>query len=88
VGVAPAAALIVTWILNFSLWEVLPLGLVLLASSIPVALPAMFTITMSLGAPALAHKGVLATRLSAAEDAVTTDILCVDKTGTLALAEI
>jgi H+-transporting ATPase len=93
VGVALAAALIAAWTLNFSLWEVLPLGLVLLASSIPVALPAMFTITMSLGALELAHKGVLVTRLSAAEDAATMDTLCVDKTGTitqnkLALAEV
>jgi H+-transporting ATPase len=83
VGVALAAALIAAWTLNFSLWEVLPLGLVLLASSIPVALPAMFTITMSLGALELAHKGVLVTRLSAAEDAATMDTLCVDKTGTI-----
>ena len=33
----------------------------------------------------LAKRGVLVTRLSAAEDAATMDVLCVDKTGTITI---
>ncbi|MGO0123215.1 plasma-membrane proton-efflux P-type ATPase [Desulfothermobacter acidiphilus] len=88
VGVALAAALGTAWLLGFKLLELLPLALILLASSIPVALPAMFTITMSLGALELARKGVLVTRLSASEDAATMDTLCVDKTGTITLNQL
>jgi H+-transporting ATPase len=61
----------------------LPLATALLVSAIPVALPAMFTITMAFGSKELAKKGVLVTRLSASEDAATMSTLCVDKTGTL-----
>ncbi len=63
--------------------QVVPLALVLLVSAIPVALPAMFTITMAIGSLELAKKGVLVTRLSASEDAASMDTLCADKTGTI-----
>jgi H+-transporting ATPase len=52
-------------------------------ASIPVALPATFTLAAALGARALARVGVLPTRLSAVDEAASIDILCVDKTGTL-----
>ena len=52
-------------------------------ASIPVALPATFTLAASLGARSLAKRGVLPTRLSAVDEAGTTDVLCADKTGTL-----
>ncbi len=68
-----------------SFFMILPLIVVLFLSAVPVALPAMFTITMALGALELARKGVLVTRLSASEDAATMSTLCVDKTGTLTL---
>lgn len=83
VGIVLGATLIAAWAFNISLLEILPLALILLASSVPVALPTMFTISMSLGALELAHKGVLVTKLSAVADAATMDTLCVDKTGTL-----
>jgi magnesium-transporting ATPase (P-type) len=63
--------------------DILPLMLVLLMSAVPVALPVMFTISMAVGSRELAKLGVLVTRLSAAEDAATMDVLCVDKTGTI-----
>ena len=63
--------------------DILPLMLVLLMSAVPVALPVMFTISMAMGSRELAKLGVLVTRLSAAEDAATMDVLCVDKTGTI-----
>jgi H+-transporting ATPase len=61
----------------------LPLILILLISAVPVALPAMFSVTMANGSRQLAAKGVLVSRLSATEDAATMTVLCIDKTGTL-----
>lgn len=63
--------------------SILPLVLILLVSAVPVALPAMFTVSMAKGSQQLATKGVLVSRLSATEDAATLTILCIDKTGTL-----
>lgn len=65
--------------------EIVPLLLVLLMGAVPIALPVMFTVTMAVGAKELARRGVLVTRLSAAEDAATMDTLCVDKTGTITM---
>jgi H+-transporting ATPase len=45
----------------------------------------MFTVSMAVGSKELAKRGVLVTRLSAAEDAATMDVLCVDKTGTITM---
>ena len=77
------AALTISALKGENLFDLLPLSLVLLVSAIPVALPAMFTITMALGSMELSRKGVLVTRLSASEDAASMDTLCVDKTGTI-----
>ncbi|MCW4046322.1 MAG: plasma-membrane proton-efflux P-type ATPase [Candidatus Bathyarchaeota archaeon] len=73
---------------GFSILDVLPIILVVLLSAIPVALPAMFTVTMALGSMELAKKGVIVTRLSAAEDAATMDVLCADKTGTITMNKL
>jgi len=63
--------------------EIIPLVLTAVLASIPVALPATFTLASALGARALAHQGVLPTRLSAVDEAASIDVLCADKTGTL-----
>ncbi len=63
--------------------EIVPLVLTAVLASIPVALPATFTLAAALGARALAKRGVLPTRLSAVDEAATMDVLCSDKTGTL-----
>ncbi|MDD2806890.1 MAG: HAD-IC family P-type ATPase, partial [Elusimicrobiales bacterium] len=70
------------------LLEMVPLMLVLLMSAVPVALPVMFTVSMAVGAKELAKRGVLVTRLNAAEDAATMDVLCVDKTGTITMNQL
>jgi len=70
------------------LLEMIPLMLVLLMSAVPVALPVMFTVSMAVGSKELARRGVLVTRLSAAEDAATMDVLCVDKTGTITMNQL
>ncbi|MGC8567259.1 MAG: plasma-membrane proton-efflux P-type ATPase [Caldisphaera sp.] len=79
------AAIYSTIFMKTSYLSLLELSLVLLVSAIPVALPAMFTITMALGSIELSKKGVLVTRLSASEDAASMDTLCADKTGTITL---
>jgi P-type E1-E2 ATPase len=70
------------------LLEMVPLMLILLMSAIPLSLPVMFTVSMAVGSRELAKRGVLVTRLSAAEDAATMDVLCVDKTGTITMNQL
>ncbi|BDC18054.1 plasma-membrane proton-efflux P-type ATPase [Acidianus sp. HS-5] len=63
--------------------NVLPFSLIVLIASVPVALPATFTIAMALGSQELVKKGILVTRLTASEDAASMDVLNLDKTGTI-----
>jgi plasma-membrane proton-efflux P-type ATPase len=83
-----AVVVALSLIRGLPLIEMVPLMLVLLMSAVPVALPVMFTVSMALGSKELAKRGVLVTRLSAAEDAATMDVLCVDKTGTITLNQL
>jgi H+-transporting ATPase len=73
---------------KMSVGEIIPLVLTAILASIPVALPATFTLAAALGAKALARLGVLPTRLSAVDEAATLDVLCSDKTGTLTRNEL
>ncbi len=63
--------------------ELLVFSLVLTISAIPVAMPAVLTVTMAIGAVALAKKQAIVSRLDAIEELAGVDILCSDKTGTL-----
>ena len=63
--------------------DLVRLGLTALLATIPVALPATFTLSAAFSAQRLTRHGVLLTRLSAAHEAAAMDVLCVDKTGTL-----
>jgi H+-transporting ATPase len=74
--------------LAMPLSEIIPLLLTAVLATIPVALPATFTLAEALGARSLAHLGVLPTRLSAVDEAATMDVLCSDKTGTLTRNEL
>jgi H+-transporting ATPase len=82
-------ALLVCALLLYAAWaglsftEVIPFALILLVASVPVALPATFTLATALGSAELARNGVLVTRLSAIEEAAGMDVLCTDKTGTI-----
>jgi magnesium-transporting ATPase (P-type) len=82
-GVVIAMLVGYTHFLGLPLAEIIPLVLTAVLASIPVALPATFTLASALGARALAKQGVLPTRLSAVDEAATMDVLCADKTGTL-----
>jgi H+-transporting ATPase len=57
--------------------------LVLLIASIPVAMPAVMSVTMALGALKLSRQKAIVSRLSAIEELAGVDVLCSDKTGTL-----
>ncbi|HSQ62397.1 MAG TPA: plasma-membrane proton-efflux P-type ATPase [Polyangiaceae bacterium] len=63
--------------------EIAPFVLMLLIASVPVALPAMFTLATAVGSAELARRNVLVTRLAALEEVAALDVLCSDKTGTL-----
>ena len=63
--------------------DLVGLALTALLGSIPVALPATFTLSAAIGAQILSRRGVLLTRLTAAHEAAAMDVLCADKTGTL-----
>jgi H+-transporting ATPase len=82
-GVAIVLLVAYAWFLKMPLDEIIPLVLTAVLASIPVALPATFTLAAALGARALAKLGVLPTRLSAVDEAASMNVLCADKTGTL-----
>jgi H+-transporting ATPase len=82
-GVVIVMLVAYAYFLKMPLAEIVPLVLTAILASIPVALPATFSLAAALGARALAKLGVLPTRLSAVDEAGTTDVLCADKTGTL-----
>jgi H+-transporting ATPase len=88
VGTLLGVVVVLSLVRGAPLMEMVPLMLVLLMSAVPVALPVMFTVSMAVGAKELAKRGVLVTRLSAAEDAATMDVLCVDKTGTITMNQL
>ena len=82
-GVVIVLLVAYAWFLKMPFDEIIPLVLTAVLASIPVALPATFTLAAALGARALAKLGVLPTRLSAVDEAASMDVLCADKTGTL-----
>jgi H+-transporting ATPase len=65
------------------LLDMLRFVLVLTIAAVPVAMPAVLSVTMALGARVLALKQAIVTKLSAIEELAGVDVLCSDKTGTL-----
>ena len=63
--------------------QVLEFALVVVIASVPVALPAVLSVTMAVGARALARRQAVVSHLPAVEELGGIDMLCSDKTGTL-----
>ncbi len=75
--------LLYSWIHAVPFLDTVSFSLMLLVASVPVALPAVFTLASALGAQELVSRGVLVTRLSAIEEAAAMTVLFSDKTGTI-----
>jgi len=63
--------------------ELVQFALILTVASIPVALPAVLSMTMAIGAIKLAKLKAIVSRLESIEELAGMDVLCSDKTGTL-----
>jgi H+-transporting ATPase len=73
---------------NFPLRNLLTLDLSLIIAGIPIALPTVMAVILSIGASGLAKKKIITRRLSALEDLANVDLLLTDKTGTLTKNQI
>lgn len=71
-----------------SITDIALLDLSLLIAGIPVSLPTVMTLIVSIGAVAVADKKALVRRLSALEDFANVTLLLTDKTGTLTQNQI
>ncbi len=68
--------------------EIARFALVLTVAAIPVALPAVLSVTMAVGALNLARHQAVVSRLVAIEELAGVDVFCSDKTGTLTRNEM
>ena len=74
---------VVELVRRVSILDLVQFVLILVVASIPVAMPAVLSVTMALGALALSKKKAIVSRLQSIEEMAGIDILCSDKTGTL-----
>ncbi len=63
--------------------QLVQFSLILVVASIPVAMPAVLSVTMAVGALMMARMKAIVSRLESIEEMAGVDILCSDKTGTL-----
>ena len=78
-----AAVFIFSYLFKINLLTVVPFSLLILLASVPVGLPAAFTVAMAYGTERLSSKNILVTKLEAIEEASTMNVVCLDKTGTI-----
>ncbi len=71
-----------------SFFDILGFALVLTIASIPVAQPAVLSVTLTVGAMAMAKKKAIVSKLTAIEELAGMEVLFSDKTGTLTKNEI
>ncbi len=87
-GLVATALIAYAYSIGLPIGEFIPLVLLAVLATVPVALPATFTLATAIGARKLASQGVLPTRLSAVDEAASMNVLCSDKTGTLTRNEL
>merc|ERR1719203_2575898 len=76
------------WVQNTPFTQVLEMSLSLVIASVPVALPMVMKVTLSIGAKEMADEGGIVTHLTALEEIASMVVLCSDKTGTLTTASM
>lgn len=84
VSLALVAVLVLVQLHRHMPWlDLVQFALILTVASIPVAMPAVLSMTMAMGAMALSKHKAIVTRLESIEEMASMDVLCSDKTGTL-----
>ncbi len=83
VGVLVATIIVTGIVRKEAIMDVLLFSMVITIAGIPQALPAVMSVTMTIGARRLARKKAIVARLSAMEEMAGLEVLCADKTGTL-----
>jgi H+-transporting ATPase len=84
VAIVLVAVIFVVALFRDESWiHTLQFALVLTVAAIPAALPAVLSVTLAVGATALAKKEAIVSKLVAIEEMAGMDILCSDKTGTI-----
>lgn len=84
IAIALSVILVITELIRgISLLQLMEFVLILVVASIPVAMPAVLSVTMALGAQTLSKLKAIVSRLDSIEEIAGIDILCSDKTGTL-----
>ena len=87
-GTMVVLIMVVSLVRHDPILEILQFSLVLTIASIPVALPAVLSVTMAVGALRLAKHQAVVSRLVSIEELAGVDVLCCDKTGTLTKNEM
>ncbi len=78
-----AVLIIVGLYRHLPLLELAQFSLILTVASIPIAMPAVLSVTMAIGALSLSKLKAIVSRLEAIEEIAGISVLCSDKTGTL-----
>lgn len=79
-----ASVLLVVQLLRGSPFvSLIEFALILTVAAIPVAMPAVLSVTMAVGSVALSRMKAIVSRLESIEEMAGMDVLCSDKTGTL-----
>ena len=73
---------------HLSIFDALLVGIALAVSAVPEGLPAVVTITLSMGASAMAKVKALVRKLASIESLSSVSVICTDKTGTLTKNEM